>query len=168
MSAVLAGVLSGWILGAALPRPATAVPAGPVLESVTPAQLAAMNLRLEATLQPIRLPDWVTRLGYRPPSTIVLRSDAEAVVRGSSGGVHSVIELALTYATLSSGRSLRARGPTIIHRLVWAVVGVRVVSNTAGGALEMLWLVDAHRGRQLTELTVPAPIAAATPTTTGR
>src|SRR5262245_50464467 len=120
-----------------------------------------MNLRLEATLQPVRLPDWLAALGYRPPSTIVLRPDAEATVRRSSGGVRNVVETALAYATLTSGRGLRVRGPTVVHRLVWVVVGIRVVASTAGGALEMLWLVDAHRGRQLSELTVPALIPAA-------
>jgi hypothetical protein len=168
LSAALAAVLSGSILSVAVPRPVTTAPPGPVLESVTPAQLTAMNLRLEATVQPVRLPAWLTTLGYRPPSTIVLRPDAEAVVHRSSGGVRSVVEVTLAYATLSRPGGLSVRGPTIVHRLVWVVVGLRAVATTAGSTLQILWLIDAHRGRQLTELTVPAPVPAAAAPSTGR
>jgi len=159
VGAALAGVLSAALLSVWLPRPYTEAPPGPVLETVTPAQLAAMSLRLEATVQPVQVPDRVTSLGFKPPSAIVLRPDAEAAVRKSSGGVRTVMEVTLTYATLSTGGRLRFRGPTIVHRLVWAVVGSRTVTGAGGGVLQMLWLVDARSGRQLSEMTVPAAVS---------
>src|SRR5947207_3507407 len=80
LAAMLAGALAGSVLQIAVPSHITEAPPGPVLETVTPAQLTAMNLRLEATVQPVRLPDWLVSLGARPPSTIVMRPDAEAAV----------------------------------------------------------------------------------------
>jgi hypothetical protein len=161
LAAVLAGLLSAALLTVALPRPVTEPPPGPVLESVTPAQLASLNLRLEATVQPLQVPDRVTTaLGFKPPATIVMRSDAEAAVRRNSGGVRSVMEVTLAYATLQTTGRQHFRGPTIVHRLVWAVVGSRAVSGAGAGVLQMLWLVDARSARQLTELAVPAALPA--------
>jgi len=158
LGVALAGLLSGALFQVALPRPVVEAPIGPVLETVTPAQLAAMSLRLEATVQPVHLPDQVTSLGFKPPTTIVLRPDAEAAVRKSSGGVRTVMEVTLTYASLGTSGRPRLRGPTIAHRLVWAVVGSRAGAGSGGGVLQMLWLVDARSGRQLTELTVPVVV----------
>jgi hypothetical protein len=152
--AMLAGLVSWAVLDAALPRPLTAAPGGPVLETVTPAQLTTMGVRMEATIQPIALPDWMSSHGVRPPSTIVFEPDAVAAVHRVSGGVRSVSEATLAYATVTAP-NLRLRGGTISHRLVWAVVGMRRAAASAAG-VQVLWLVDAHTGRQLTELTVPA------------
>jgi hypothetical protein len=161
LAAALAGALAGSILQVAVPKPITQAPPGPVLETVTPAQLAAMTLRLESTVQPVRLPDWVTPLGVRPPSTIVMRPEAEAAVRRTSTGVQSVLEVMLAYGTLATpAGGPRSRAPMIVHRLVWAVVGTRSLTGTVGGALQVLWLVDAHSGRQLTEMPVPAALPA--------
>src|SRR5215472_2082412 len=127
-------------------------------------QLAAMGVRLESTLQPLELPDSVTSVGVRLPSTVLLRRDAESVVRQSNGGVQGVVESSLTYATANNvGPS--ARGTTMVHRLVWAVVGTRAGISTTSGLLQMLWLVDARSQRVLLELVVPAaaPAAGATP-----
>jgi hypothetical protein len=158
LAAGLAGLLSGALLTVALPRPVTDPPPGPVLETVTPAQLASLNLRLEPTVQPLQVPDRVTALGLKAPATIVMRSDAEAAVRRNSGGVRSVMEVVLAYATLQTTGRQHFRGPTIVRRLVWAIVGSRAVSGAGGGVLQMLWLVDARTARQLTELTVPAAL----------
>lgn len=155
--AVSAGLLS---LG--VPAPLTTPRSGPVLETVTPAQLGAMNVRLDPALQPVQAPDWLSAYGVRLPATVLFSADAEAAVRRNTGGVRSVAERVLAYATLT-GRGARPRGPTIAHRLVWAVVGVRAAAGSAAGALPVLWLVDARTGRQLVELTVlgPAPGGAA-------
>jgi len=66
------------------------------------------------------------------------------------------VERVLAYATLSS-RNARLRGPTIVRRLVWALVGTRAAAGSVGGLVQALWLVDARSGHQLTELTVLAP-----------
>ena len=161
LAATLAGALAGSVLHVTMPRPVTAPPPGPVLETVTPAQVAAMNLRLEPIVQPVQLPDWLTSMGARPPSTILMRPDAEAAVRRYSTGVQLVLEATLTYATLSApAGGPRSRGSSILHRLVWAVVGTRTLTGTVAGVMQMLWLVDAHTGRQLTELPVPAALPA--------
>jgi hypothetical protein len=131
-----------------------------VLETVTPAQLAAMGVRLEPTLQPLALPDWLTARGIRPPSTILMPAEARAVVRRSSAGVRQVAEVTLTYATMTRRSNPRVRAPTISHRLVWAVVGSRASGGPAGTALQVLWLVDAHDPRQLAELPVPVVVPA--------
>lgn len=155
-SAVVSFALTWALLSAALPSPLRTPPPGPVLETVAPSQLAAMGLRLEPTLQPVELPDAVmTTLGVRLPSTILLRKEAESVVRQGSGGVQSVIETSLTYATATNSGS-RSRGATMVHRLVWAVVGTRVGVSATSGLLQMLWLVDAHSERVLMEVVVPA------------
>jgi hypothetical protein len=159
LAAAAAGVLSWGLLGALLPAPATAPRPGPVLETVTPAQLTAMGVRLDPTLQPVQLPDWLSGFGVRVPSGIKLAGDAEAAVRRGSGGVRAVIERVLAYATVTS-RNGRYRGPTIARRLVWALVGTRAAAGSVGGVVQVLWLVDARMGRQLTELTV---LAAAPP-----
>jgi hypothetical protein len=128
-----------------------------------------MGLRLEPTLQPVELPDAVmTTLGVRLPSTILLRKEAESVVRQGSGGVQSVIETSLTYATTTNSGS-RSRGATMVHRLVWAVVGTRVGVSATSGLLQMLWLVDAHSERVLLEVVVPAanPAGGAQPAPSG-
>jgi len=163
-SAALSCVLTWAILSATLPSPLSAPPSTPVLETVAPSQLAAMGVRLESTLQPLELPDSVTSVGVRLPSTVLLRRDAESVVRQSNGGVQGVVESSLTYATANNvGPS--ARGTTMVHRLVWAVVGTRAGISTTSGLLQMLWLVDARSQRVLLELVVPAaaPAAGATP-----
>jgi len=154
--ATVAGVLAWSLLGVVLPAPETTPRDGPVLETVTPAQLAAMGVRLEPSLQPAELPDWLATLGVRLPGTVLLAGDAEGAVRRGSGGVKAVTERAMAYATLT-GRGVRVRGPTIAHRLVWAVVGTRSSPGSVGGLMQVLWLVDARNGRQLAELTVLAP-----------
>ena len=160
LAATLAGALAGSVLQIVVPKPITQARPGPVLETVTPAQLTAMNLRLEPTVQPIRLPDWLVSMGARPPSTIVMGPDAELAVRRHSTGSQTIVEETLAYATLAPGAGPRSRGPTILHRLVWAVAGTRTLSGTAGGAMQMLWLVDAHSSRQLIEIPVPAALPA--------
>ncbi len=166
LAAAVAGVLSWSVLTVTAPVPVTTPRPGPVLESVTPAQLAAIGVRLDPTVQPVVLPDWVRSLGGRLPSTILLAGDAEAVVRQNSGSVHDVVERALAYATLTA-RGSRPRGPTMAHRLVWAIVGTRSTAGGTGMLVEVLWLVDAHSGRQLWELTVPAPAPAMGPAPAG-
>jgi hypothetical protein len=162
--AVAACVVSATVLTVSMPAPVTTPRPGPVLETVTPAQLAAMSVRLEPALQPVALPDWLTGAGIKLPATIVMAGDAESAVRRNTGGVRRVVERVLTYATLA-GRATRPRGPTVAHRLVWAVVGTRAAAGSVGGTLPVLWLVDARTGRQLVELTVlgpaPGPAAAA-------
>jgi hypothetical protein len=160
--ATLAGLMSASILTVTMPGPVTAPRPGSVLETVTPAQLVAMNVRLDPALQPVELPDWLTSVGVRLPATVLLAGEAEAAVRKNSAGVRTVAERALTYATLT-GTPARPRGPTIAHRLVWAVVGTRAAAGSVGGVLPVLWLVDAKSGRQLVELTVlgPAPAGGA-------
>lgn len=163
-SAALSCVLTWAVLSATLPSPLRAPPSTPVLETVAPSQLAAMGVRLESTLQPLELPDSVMSVGVRLPGTVLLRKDAESVVRQSSGGVQGVVESSLTYATANNvGPS--ARGSTMVHRLVWAVVGTRSGISATSGLLQMLWLVDARSQRVLLELVVPAavPAAGATP-----
>jgi hypothetical protein len=51
-----------------------------------------------------------------------------------------------------------------VRRLAWAIVGSRAAAGSVGGALPVLWLVDARSGHQLVELTVlpGAPAAAGT------
>jgi len=164
-SAVLSCLLTWAVLSATLPSPLSTPPSNPVLETVAPSQLAAMGLRLESTLQPFELPNNVTSsLGVRLPSTVLLRKDAESVVRQSTAGVQGVVESTLTYATAANlGPS--ARGTTMVHRLVWAVVGTRSGVSATSGLLQMLWLVDARSQRVLLELVVPAvsPAAGAAP-----
>jgi hypothetical protein len=161
LAAGTAGLLFTLLLSVLLPTAATGPRPGPVLESVTPAQLAAMNVRLDPTLQPVQVPDWLTGFGVRVPSGIKMADDAESAVRRSSGGVRAVSERVLAYATVSNPRSARTRGPTIVRRLVWALVGTRAAAGSVGGLVQALWLVDARSGHQLTELTVlaaaPAP-----------
>ena len=157
MTAAIACALTWGGLTAVLPAPLTTPRAGPVLETVTPAQLNAMGLRMEATVQPLELPGWLHDLGLRPPTTILLERDAEAVARKSSGGVRAIAEVTLTYATLAP-QTPRSRAPTIVHRLVWAVVGTRTVAGAVGTLVQVLWLVDARSGRQLTELQVPVAV----------
>src|SRR2546429_6133457 len=53
----------------------------PVLETITPAQLVAMSVRLEPALQPVALPDWLTGAGIKLPATVVMAGDAESAVR---------------------------------------------------------------------------------------
>jgi len=163
LAAGAACVLTWSVLSVVLPTSATVPRPGPVLETVTPAQLAAMSVRLDPTLQPVHLPEWVNAVGVRLPAGIRLADDAEATVRRSGGGVRSVTERALAYATVS-GRTARTRGPTISHRLVWAIVGTRAAAGSVGGLVQMLWLVDARTGHQLVELTIlvaAGPAAAA-------
>ncbi|HEY4026555.1 MAG TPA: hypothetical protein VGO86_08985 [Candidatus Dormibacteraeota bacterium] len=162
LAATVACVVSWSLLSVVLPTPVTAPRPGPVLETVAPAQLVAMGVRLDPTLQPVELPDRLSAMGARLPSTIVRGSDAEATVRRNSGGVRVVTERALTYATVTS-RGTRPRGPSVVHRLVWAVVGTRAAAGSLGGLLQVMWLVDARRGEQLVELAVlaAAPSAAA-------
>jgi hypothetical protein len=164
----IACAVSGVLLSVAVPAPVTAPRPGPVLETVTPAQLTAMNVRLDAALQPVVVPEWLSVYGVRLPATVLLPADAEAAVRRNTGGVRTVAERVLAYATLS-GKGARPRGPTIAHRLVWAVVGTRAAAGSSAGALPVLWLVDARTGRQLVELTVlgPAPAGAAGTATGG-
>ena len=153
--AALSCVMTWAILSETLPSPLHEPPSTPVLETVAPSQLAAMGVRLDATLQPFELPDSVMSAGVRLPTTVLLRKDAESVVRQSSGGVQGVVESSLTYATASNvGPS--ARGTTMVHRLVWAVVGTRSGVSATSGLLQMLWLVDARSQRVLLELVVPA------------
>jgi hypothetical protein len=159
LGAGAAGVLSWTLLSVLLPAPATTPRPGPVLETVTPAQLAAMSVRLDPTLQPVQVPGWLSSLGVRPPTGIRVADDAESAVRRSSGGVRSMIERVLTYATVSS-KNARMRGPTIVRRLVWALVGTRAAAGSVGGLVQVLWLVDARTGHQLSELTVLAPAPA--------
>ena len=158
LTAAAVGLLAWTLLSVLLPTPAKAPRPGPVLETVTPAQLAAMNVRLDATLQPVQLPDWLHGLGIQLPTGIRVADDAEAAVRRGSGGVRSVTERVLAYATVT-GKSTRPRGPTIVHRLVWALVGTRAAAGSVGGLVQVLWLVDARIGNQLSEITVlpPAP-----------
>lgn len=158
--AAAAGTVSWLLLSVMLPTAATRPRPGPVLESVTPAQLAAMNVRLDATLQPVQVPGWMTGLGVRLPSGIKLADEAETAVRRSSGGVRSVTERVLAYATVSNPRNARTRGPTVVRRLVWALVGARAAAGSVGGVVQVLWLVDARSGHQLSELTVVAPAPA--------
>ena len=156
LAAAVAGLATWGALDAAIRPPAVAAPPpGLVLETVTPAQLAAMGLHLNPTAQPLDVPAWVTWAGIRLPSTILARHEAEQVVRSSSGGVHSVIEVRLTYATLAPP-GLRLRSPAVVHRLVWSVVGTRLAAAGRNGLVRVLWLVDAHTGRQLIEMNVPA------------
>ena len=159
LAAGAAGVLSWSLLSVLLPVPSTTPRPGAVLESVTPAQLAAMGVRLDPALQPVQLPDWLSGLGVRLPTGIKLAGDAETAVRRSSGGVRAVTERVLAFATVSS-RNARTRGPTIVRRLVWTLVGTRAAAGSVGGLVPVLWLVDAHTGRQLAELTVLAPAPA--------
>ena len=158
LSAAATGLLAWFLLSALLPAPATAPRPGPVLETVTPAQLAAMSVRLDATLQPVQLPDWLNGLGVQLPTGIEVANEAEATVRRDSGGVRSVTERVLAYATVT-GKNARPRGPTIVRRLVWALVGTRAAAGSVGGLVQVLWLVDARIGTQLAEITVlpPAP-----------
>jgi hypothetical protein len=157
--AAAAGLLAWLLLSVLLPSPATAPRPGPVLESVTPAQLAAMTVRLDATLQPVQMPEWLNGLGVQLPTGIKAAADAEAAIRRDSGGVRSVTERVLAYATVT-GKNARPRGPTIVHRLVWALVGTRAAAGSVGGLVQVLWLVDARIGSQLAEITVlpPAPL----------
>jgi hypothetical protein len=155
VAAAIGGLVSWAALSTVLPTPPSTPRPGPVLETVAPAQLAAMGVRLDATIQPAELPERLTTLGVRLPSTIVRGSDAEAAVRKATGGVRVVAERVLTYATVTA-RGVRPRGPSIAHRLVWAVVGTRSVAGSLGGLLQVLWLVDARSGNQLTELAVLA------------
>src|SRR6266496_3196899 len=122
-----------------LPTPVTAARPGPVLETVAPAQLTAMGVRLDPALQPVELPDKLSAAGVRLPSTIVRSRDAEAAVRKNNGGVRLVTERALTYATVTA-RGARPRGPAVVHRRVWAVVGTRGVAGSLGGLLQVRWL----------------------------
>jgi hypothetical protein len=154
--AALAGALSGCLLTVTAPAGVTRPWPGPVLETVTPAQLAAMSMRLDATVQPVELPSWLEVAGLRLPTTILLAGDAESTVRQNSGAVRDVMERVLTRATVTA-RSSRPRGPTIVRRLVWAIVGTRASSGSVGGLIQVIWLVDAHNGRELVELNVPAP-----------
>lgn len=169
--AAAAGLVSGAILTFTMPAPVTMPRQGQVLETVTPAQLGAMNLKLDAALQPLAAPDWLSTYGVRLPASVLLGPEAEATVRSNSSGVRTVAERVLTYATLASKTGGRTRGPTIAHRLVWAVVGTRAAAGSVTGTLPMLWLVDARTGRQLVELTVLGPAgnaaaaAAASPAT---
>jgi hypothetical protein len=155
LAAATCGLVSWAALSLVLPAPVTTPRPGPVLETVAPAQLAAMGIRLDATVQPAQLPERLTTMGVRLPGTIVRGSDAEASVRKSTGGVRVVAERVLTYATLTA-RAVRPRGPSIAHRLVWAVVGSRSVAGSLGGLLQVMWLVDARSGNQLVELAVLA------------
>lgn len=166
--AAFAGLVTTAVLTLSMPGPVSAPRPGPVLETITPAQLGAMNVRLDAALQPVELPDWLGSLGVRLPATVLLAGDAEAAVRKTNSGVRAVAERVLTYATLKTSGP-RQRGPTIVKRLVWAVVGTRAAPGSVGGVLPVLWLVDARSGRQLVELTVlgPAPAGGATPTGSG-
>jgi len=152
--AAFIGIVSGSLLTLATPGPISAPRAGQVLETVTPAQLGAMNLRLEPSLQPLAAPEWLSAYGVRLPAAVLLAPEAEAVVRSNTSGVKTVVERVLTYATVTSRTTGRSRGPTIAHRLVWAVVGTRAAPGSVTGALPELWLVDARTGRQLVELTV--------------
>jgi hypothetical protein len=152
------GLLCASLLTAATPTRVTAPKPGPVLETVTPAQLAAMNVRLEPVPQPVELPAWLGGLGVQLPTGILLAGDAEASVRQNNGGVRDVLERVLTRAT-ATGRGARPHGPTIVHRLTWTVVGTRAAAGSVGGLLQVLWLVDAHSGRQLAEVGVPPPPA---------
>jgi hypothetical protein len=160
--AAIACTASAGLLSLAVPVAVTTPRPGPVLETVTPAQLGAMSVRLDPALQPVRVPDWLSAYGVRLPAGVLLPTDAEAAVRKNTGGVRTVAERVLAYATVT-GRAARPRGPTIAHRLVWAVVGTRAVAGSTAGGLPVLWLVDARTGRQLVELTVlgPAPSGAA-------
>ena len=162
LTAAAAGLLAWLLLSVLLPTPATAPRLGPVLETVTPAQLAAMTVRLDATLQPVQLPEWLNGLGVQLPSGIRSAADAEASIRRDSGGVRSVTERVLAYATVT-GKNARPRGPTIVRRLVWALVGTRAAAGRVGGLVQVLWLVDARIGSQLAEITVlpPAPLGPA-------
>jgi hypothetical protein len=156
LTAAAGGMLAWSLLSVLLPTPATTPRPGAALETVTPAQLAAMGVRLDPTLQPVQLPDWMSGLGVRLPSGIKLGEDAESAVRRSSGGVRAVTERVLAYATVSNWNA-RLRGPTIFRRLVWALVGTRAAAGSVGGLVQVLWLVDARSGHQLAELTVLAP-----------
>jgi hypothetical protein len=158
LTAAAAGLVVWSLLSVLLPATATAPRPGPVLETVTPAQLAAMSVRLDATLQPVHLPEWLNGLGVQLPTGIKVAAEAEAAVRKDSGGVRSVTERVLAYATVT-GKNAHARGPTIVHRLVWALVGTRAAAGSVGGLVQVLWLVDARIGSQLAEITVlpPAP-----------
>lgn len=159
--AAVAGALSASLLTVVVPARVTAPRPGPVLETVTPAQLGAMSVRLDPALQPVEVPEWLNAYGVRLPATVLLAADAEAAVRKGAGGVRTVAERVLAYATLT-GKRTRPRGPTLAHRLVWAVVGTRATAGSTAGALPVLWLVDARTGRQLVELPVlgPAPAGA--------
>jgi hypothetical protein len=170
LTAALACLLSWAALSAVLPRPNTTVAPGAVLETVTPAQLAAMGIRLDPALQPVPLPDWLTTRGLRPPSTILMPDEVRAIVRKSNPTLRQIDEVTLGYATVTGGRSAqRFGGLTISHRLVWAVTGSRASVGTAGNVLQVLWLVDAHGPRQLVELPVPVvlPPAGAAPPPAG-
>lgn len=157
MSGALAACTMTWAaLTVVLPAPLTSPPPGPALETVTPAQLAAMGLHLDVTVQPVELPDWLAATGVRLPSTVLLRNVAEAVVRDNSSGVQSLGESVLAYATLTSTVGQQIRAPILRHRLVWTVVGTRAGAGTTGGLMQMVWLVDARAERQLVELAVPA------------
>jgi hypothetical protein len=157
--AALVGMLSGVILTLTMPARVTTPGQGPVLETVTPAQLGAMNLKLDPALQPLAAPDWLSAYGVRLPASVLLGPEAEAAVRSNTSGVRVIAERVLTYATLASKTGGRTRGPTIAHRLVWAIVGTRAAAGSVTGALPMLWLVDARTGRELVELTVLGPAA---------
>lgn len=152
--AVLSGALMWALLSSILPSPLRSASTGPVLETVAPSQLAAMGVRLEHTLQPSELPDPLPAMGLRLPGTVLLRAEAEATIRTSARGVQETIESTLTYATVT-GHAARSRATTIVHRLVWVVVGTRADAGLNSGLLPMLWLVDARSPRLLIELTVP-------------
>ncbi len=160
--AVLCGVLASALLSAVLPGPLRSTSRGQVLETVAPSQLAAIGLRLEPTLQPVELPDAVARAGIRLPGTLLLRSEAESVLRRSVGGLQETVESSLTYAT-TTRLGARSRGTTIVHRLVWVIVGSRIGARASSGVLPMLWLVDARSPRLLIELAVPAVTGPAPP-----
>ena len=115
-----AGLLTWSLLSVLVPAPVTQPRPGPVLESVTPAQLAAMNVRLDPALQPVQVPDWVTGFGVRLPTGIKLAGDAETAVRRSSGGVRSVTERVLAYATHSifSGQAIDRINSSDIDQVV--------------------------------------------------
>lgn len=151
----MACLLTWAALGSALPRPNTTPPPAPVLETVTPAQLATMGVRLEPTLQPHHLPALLTRLGVRLPGTIIAGGEARAVVRHNNGGIRTLVETVLSYATLF-GPAFRAQGPVVSHRLVWVVVGVRRSVSGPAALIPALWLVDARTPHELIELAVPA------------
>jgi hypothetical protein len=115
----------------------------------------AIGVRLQPTLQPTSLPAWLSRLGVRPPGTIILGDEAQALVRRNNGGVRALVEATLTYATLF-GPAYRSQGPVVSHRLVWAVVGVTRSVTGPATVVQALWLVDARNPRELIELAVPA------------
>jgi hypothetical protein len=151
-------VIAWSVLSITLPVPVDAPRPGPALESLTPAQLTAMGVRLDPALQPAELPAWLTRLGARLPGTVVHANEAQATVRKNVGSFQGVTEQALVEATVTA-RGGRPRGPTIVRRLVWALFGARRAGGGSGAIVEVLWLVDARTGSQLTEIAVLPPPA---------